>query len=57
LVKKRKSLLPMTGTERRRRIRGALTGALVARHLLERGKRDWGFCLREEEGSRESYGQ
>ena len=47
--------LPQTGAERRRSIGGALAGALVARHLLERG--DWGFFGLEEGGGKESYGR
>jgi len=41
--KKRKSALPVMGTERRRSTGRALADALVARHLLEEGEKDWGF--------------
>ena len=46
LVEKR-SVLPKMGTERRRSAEGTLTGVLVARHLLGRGKGDWGFWLKK----------
>ena len=49
LVEKR-SVLPKTGTERRRSARGTLIGTLVARHLLGGRKEDWGFWLEMEEG-------
>ena len=49
LVVKR-DILPKTGTKRWRSARRTLAGALVARHLLGRGKGDWGFWLEWEEG-------
>ena len=50
------SVLPVTGMERRRSTRGTLANALVARHVLEEGKRDWGFWLEEEEEGKGSFG-
>ena len=43
-------MLPVTGAEWQRRIRGTLAGVLVACHLLGRRERDWGFWLEKEEG-------
>ena len=45
LVEKR-SILPETGTEQWRSVRGTLADTLVAGHLLERRKEDWVFSWR-----------
>ena len=50
------SALPVTGAEWRRSTGGTLANALVALHVLEDGKRDWGFWLEEEEEGKGGFG-